>query len=347
MKIALYKWALAIALIFLAKLGNATTSREEFFKCQGLECVVEFIEKNIRPSLQLAYKSYYDAFGSRIGSFVLQAIDSYEAKSSTELNVSPRYPAVLKKSYEKFVYSLFDFLKNVPIESINSSLQTGFDILGHSSRAVSGVEENTIELQRVQRAVDRMRPYALDPDMRSCMKGHIIDVPIENAFTTGCHIFLTQETAQNLSDDQLLAVVSHEMGHSARGDSLDNFVVLLKQAGKHTGLLLLDEASWFLTGDDYEHFKALQAGEFLDLVLRSFGVQAEKIELMADLAAVKMLLQAGQSEELLVSALIRLVAGNSDTEESNQVRKYPSLEKRIVVIREYASQLQLDIDLKR
>lgn len=305
--------------------------------CSGAECITQFIERHIRPSMQAAYKAYYDKWGSRVSDIVWDIIETRRSQKSVDSEVRARYPAFAKIAYEKSVYEIFNALGNIPIESINESLQSGFDILGNAYEIISNPEVHSPALLRVQRAVNEMRPHMLDSDMRACLRGHIIDVPISNAFNTGCHIFITSSTVDMLSDGELLAVIAHEMGHSARGDSLDNFVALLIESSKQSGLLLLDEAQWFLTGQDYEHLKALQNGEFLDLILRGFGRQAERVELMADLMSAKAL--ANHSPEFLVTALIKLVAGESGVDDVNRVRQYPNLQKRIDTIGAYAASL--------
>ncbi|MCB0350749.1 MAG: M48 family metalloprotease [Bdellovibrionales bacterium] len=309
------------------------------YVCSGSDCVFAFIEHSIRPGMQAAYKEYYNKWGSRMSDLAWRVIDKYESQNKNVEEVTARYPGFLKKTYEEFVFGLYELLKSVPIDSIDESLQSGFDILGRANDILVNGDTQTESLLRVQQAVEHMKRYMLDPEMGSCIQGHIINVPIENAFNTGCHIFITEHTVNMLTDDELLAAVSHEMGHSARGDGLDNFKVIMQEMVSHAGLLILDEANWFLAGDEYKHFEALRSGVFLDLIFKSFGAQADKIELMADFVAVKMLHNSGRSPELLVSALVKLTAGNSGVTEVNRVRQYPSLQRRIDAIRTYAASL--------
>ncbi|MEQ1666244.1 MAG: M48 family metalloprotease [Bdellovibrionales bacterium] len=113
-------------------------------------------------------------------------------------------------------------------------------------------------VQRVNRLVNDLKANSLDPSMSECFKIYFIDDKnFDNAFTTTCHIFMTRGLLNKLNDNQLRAVIAHEMGHGALGHFPKAYEKLFKTVGSNILRLPIEEVFWLLDGQFHGYIGAI------------------------------------------------------------------------------------------
>ncbi len=296
-----------------------------------------FVDNAIRPSAQRLYHHAIQPLGEIISDQILVLSKKQNTQRSPFMDAQSNFPSFAKKNYEKIIYGVYSFLNKIPEHQLSQELRPGKDILDHLYMAYHSEQKNiTPEERELQKIFDEIKVSTLDPDMIPCLRVHLIDIPTENAFNTGCHIFISKELYQVVSKDELLAILAHELGHSAHGDGIHSFLLTQSEFATHGAFLWIDEMSWFLTGTQYEHFEALQNGSFLEMVINSIGNAAPKVEKNADIMGVKSLLKAKKNPRLLSQALIKLTTRRQASSTApSSVRQYPDLQARLQNIEAY------------
>lgn len=323
-------------LLFLFVLLSQLSSYADYFE-HPADSVFWIVDKTIQPAAQWLYHQALQPVGEKI-SDQLHVFSTNQNKQNSPFDqAESNFPSFAKKNYEKIIYGVYSFLKSIPENQLSEELRPGKDVLDHLYTAYhlkkTKMTPSEIELQRT---FDEIKKYTLDPDMIPCLRVHLIDIPTENAFNTGCNIFISKELYQVVSQDELVAILAHELGHSAHGDGIHSFLFTQSQFATHGALLWMDEMSWFLTGTQYEHLEALQNGNFLEMVINSIGNEAPAVEKNADIMAVKSLLKAKKNPRLLSQALIKLTTRRQATStKPSSVRQYPDLKARLDHIEAY------------
>ena len=152
-----------------------------------------------------------------------------------------------------------------------------------------------------------------------------------------------------LNDDQMRAVLAHEMSHGEVGDLIRTYGSMAKEFLNHVRILMGEEMIWAFTGEIQPYNQRVLDGmkksgsgvlaPQLEMIMEAFSKTAERVEIRADVNATKILKQAGHNPEDLVSALETLTKA-AHAEKLKQgavvdkdIRNYPKLQTRIDAIR--------------
>lgn len=313
---------------------------------------------DVHPFLIKKYRDYHKTYGQKVSDIVWGTIEFWqpvikERRESTYSYWHSRYPNALedwarvptpvKKFYEStilLVWSAMLEMESDTTKNIPETLRPAGQVALSAAQAIQKNDPQFSALnRRLGRLIEMARPHATDAEMRSCYKAVVIDLDFSNAFNTGCHIFVTKEMADELTDDELLAVLSHEMAHGDEGHAAKNFYYLGQSMGLHMARIMIEELDWLLTGyvSDYMH-DVIKNGN-MPLIIEAFGRHAPRQEIDADRAGVRILNQAGYSGEVMVRTLLKLHhVKPEDVEKAHDkidsVRDYPSLNDRIKAVRE-------------
>lgn len=321
------------------------------------KAALEFFAFEIHPQFQKAYKWYYNKYGLKISSYLLQKYDKTKPLLDQRLKIVYEYwyarypelfddinyiPTPLKIIQEKFVFAVWGLLyktKEFQKQHLEADYQEIVNMALKAHKVYTGkVKINSEDQKRLNRLLDDLRASSPDKQMASCFKVFPVEDRIENAFNTGCNIFIFKALIENLNDKQLRSVIAHEMAHGANGDGLKNLAYMVSIFAKFSGHLIMEEMLWFLTNEEGEHFNAVINKQGIKTLLEDFSKTAPAVELRADIMGVQILNASGFSGEDMIETLyiIHGVApGEEDMHEANyeSVRDYPSLHKRIQAVK--------------
>jgi Zn-dependent protease with chaperone function len=308
----------------------------------------------IHPFIIHRYSVYYDRYGSKISDKVfkfyeyLSPILSEQYSSTTEYWYSKNpemfddlvnVPTPVKKNYEKLIFYAWKILNESPdkLEALSDQAKSSvaFTQILLNARKVPSDHKLKQQLARLNDLLNDLRPFAKDPEMRSCYEVHIVDLSMINSFNTGCNIFVAFPVTEILNDDELRAVLAHEISHGDQGHSIKTIVELSKQTGIHLGFLIMDELDWLVTGRYSPRLTQVIKEGNAPIIFEAFGNQAPQVEIDADLGGGDILKKSGRTPNNLISALIKLTdASIIEKEQSNRdkqesLRKYPDLQKRV------------------
>ena len=221
---------------------------------------------------------------------------------------------------------------------MRDSLPEGMGGMAQLAAESSNTSDNIELTTRLERLLNKIRPYAADPGMRDCYKIRAFDSEIINAFNTGCAIYVSSAIAEVLTDDELAAILAHEVSHGDRGHSAKNLYNVIAKFAGHMGRLIAEEMEWLLTGHVDEYFqRVIDEGNIL-VYLESFSELGPVQELEADIGAVNLFKRANLSIIPLITALKKLHGVSVDEQVEDEddyqgIRDYPSLYKRINAIK--------------
>lgn len=161
---------------------------------------------------------------------------------------------------------------------------------------------------------------------------------IVNAITSSATVYPTTAALQVLEEDEVAAMLAHELGHASLNHNIPTLAQIFSKAGSYFGKLSLESMAWLFTGHEGRILdKVRREGLAFCLMDHLAKIDASKIEMEADTEGVRILMRAGISPENLKSALVKLtmasegsdhVADAEDTEANDKVRKYPGLMER-------------------
>jgi hypothetical protein len=349
------KVILVFLLLFLFQF-NAHASKLEI--PQIPDSVFEVFHTKIRPKMMAAYKSYYDNFGSQLGDEFYQAYEYlspkvahiYENDKTFFRTHDPelyedfaRVPTPIKIAHEEFLFALWGTLNKVSstqkISKLNERFAKPTQMVFEASAVRNGTSKVAdVEQTRLERLLNDIRDYAPDKEMRSCFRIYGVPSQIINAINVGCSIFVNKALYDILDDNEVRAVLSHEMSHGSNGDGIKTFGHLIKSIFAHYSVLAAEETIWLLTDEEMEYLTAhYQSGPGEQLINR-VAEQAPALEIRADMNGAKILNSAGYSAEPMISALTKLHDAAmkkklKDKDNRKSVRNYPTLEKRVEAIR--------------
>lgn len=201
---------------------------------------------------------------------------------------------------------------------------------------------------RVEHLLNELRPFSYSLLMSKCYSVHVTESTQYNGFNTGCRIFVTRQMVELLNDDQMRAVLAHEMSHGEVGDLVRTYGTMAKTFLSHVRILMGEEMIWAFTGEVQPYNQkildaAKKSGGVLEpqlqMVMEAFSQTAERVEIRADVNATKILKRAGRNPEDLVSALETLTnAAHAEKLKrgdalDKDLRNYPKLQTRIDAIR--------------
>jgi Zn-dependent protease with chaperone function len=204
---------------------------------------------------------------------------------------------------------------------------------------------------RVERLLNELRPFSYSRLMSACYSVSVTESTQFNGFNTGCHIFVTKQMVDLLNDDQLRAVLAHEMSHGEVGDLVRTYGSLARAFFAHVRTLMGEEMIWAFTGEVQPYNQKIldavqKPGDThlaaqMQMIMQAFSETAERVEIRADVNATKILEKSGHSGEDLASALQDLTKAAFEQKQKHggsaankDVRGYPKLQTRISAIRE-------------
>lgn len=238
-----------------------------------------------------------------------------------------------------------DYFSSEPIT--NPKVKPGLELI---DSAVLSMRDPTggPRQERVDRLLNELRPFSYSFLMSKCYSVHVTESTQYNGFNTGCRIFVTRQMVDLLNDDQMRAVLAHEMSHGEVGDLVRTYGSMAKEFLNHVRTLMGEEMIWAFTGEIQPYNQRILdaakksggvLGPQLEMVMDAFSKTAERVEIRADVNATKILKKAGRNPEDLVSALETLTKA-AHAEKLKQgavvdkdIRNYPKLQTRIDAIR--------------
>lgn len=319
---------------------------------------LDFLTYKVRPKAMAAYKAYDQKVGRHIGTYFWQVYDKtkpsaqrvYQDTRDYWYNKNPEFfddlgygPTPIKMAQEKLLFGFLDLqlekgmgdgIKSHPIYEIATQM-----LIESSAVRTGKVSPPTSDQQRLERLLNDLRGASLDKEMANCFKIYAVPSEIMNSFNTVCSIFVHEPMYKLLNDDELRAVIAHEMGHGVNGDSLKTFAALIKEAFKHFGKLLIEELHWLLTDETLPYFEETMknADGTPGMILHRVASNMPDVEHTADINGAKILNKAGYSAQSLIIALIKIHKGayteGENPEDKDSFRKYPGLEARINAIK--------------
>ncbi|MBF0106374.1 MAG: M48 family metalloprotease [Deltaproteobacteria bacterium] len=144
--------------------------------------------------------------------------------------------------------------------------------------------------------------------------------------------------ARLLNDNELRAIIAHEMAHGDKVHGIKNLTKILKSLGLHASELMAEEAVWFLTGEVGPTLKKVTAEGNLTAIIEGNANQTPELEIEADRGGTEILLKGGFNSGHLISALMKLhgEVPSSASEEKDALSKHPELSVRVSAIKEAA-----------
>lgn len=248
-------------------------------------------------------------------------------------------PAFLKQAvdaYMMWVLEEFYFSDSIDEELLPEWLRSQYAMLSSMTLITN---QNHPDIKRLQRLLEDIRPYAKDYGMQDCYRVILVEADFANALNVGCHNLVTTPLVKMLDDDELRAVLAHELAHGDHGHLVKNLWMLATGIGVHLVDLLREEAIWLLTGEIGDRLAAVLAEGNMPPIIAAFASKAPEIEIEADQTAALILERAGFKRQSLKSALIKLhglsgddvIAADNSIQEGD-IRNYPSLYARLQAI---------------
>lgn len=239
-----------------------------------------------------------------------------------------------------------DYFSSEPIT--NPKVKPGLELIDSAVLAMRDPTGGPRQ-ERVERLLNELRPFSYSILMSKCYSVHVTESTQYNGFNTGCRIFVTRQMVDLLNDDQMRAVLAHEMSHGEVGDLVRTYGSMAKEFLKHVRTLMGEEMIWAFTGEIQPYNqRILDAAKKsgggvlapqLEMIMEAFSQTAERVEIRADVNATKILKKAGRNPEDLVSALETLTKAahaeklNRGVVVDKDLRNYPKLQTRIDAIR--------------
>lgn len=191
-------------------------------------------------------------------------------------------------------------------------------------------------IARAEKLMHEIVPYALDKKMHSCYNVQVLESYVPNAFNTGCNIYITTRTLEMLNDDEVKAVLAHELSHGDQGHYTKNFYYIFKASMSHASAIYFDLYLSLFT-DEELYYDTMKDKGHIQSIMDTYSKTGLEVELKADMGAIYILRNAGIDQKYLASALYKMTSNASGAvdldAQSEGVRDYPSLSERIRAIK--------------
>lgn len=212
-----------------------------------------------------------------------------------------------------------------------------------SIREAMVIDDSGARIHRANYALESLRTYVADKGMQKCYRIFVIKADWANAFNTGCTIYITSYMMDLLNNDDLLAVVAHELAHGDLGHGVKNIGLFLLTSFGHVIKTLDESAEYLVTGkmkprlNNIVKLGGLKGG--LDAIVTDFGKLAPGVETKADVAGAYILKRMGlDGKRLMQQALLKIheIDDISKVDITDQTvdafRDYPSLYTRLQIL---------------
>jgi hypothetical protein len=321
--------------------------------------VFEIFHTRVRPRMMEAYQAYYENVGEDFDAGVLAAyravspqvahvydnnVKFWYPKNPELFDDFARVPTPVKIAHERFLFGLWGALQKFSPEKITNVNQKFSSatkmIFAANAVRTRQVRVPEVEQQRLERLLNDLRNSAPDTDMRQCFRIYGVPSEIINAFNTGCNIFVNNALYSLLNDDELRAVISHEISHGSNGDGIKTFSHIFSTVVEHTFKLSMENLHWLLTDDEMEYMKETYEVGSGEMIIAGVASRAPALEIRADQNGARLLNSAGYSAQPMIDALTKLhekilkITKGVPQPKHAGVRNYPSLDERINAIKE-------------
>lgn len=330
-----FKYSMAKQKEFFQKLYDETTAHKSIYQFQ--KNYLKIIEKKL--TALCSNKIFLETIPD-YSPLILKGITVFTEADYLK-NIS-RFPAPAKKALNRFEsYSLsrakIEAEKYKNASWLSEKVKAFLIVMADLMNPI----QDSLRQARLDRLVNRLRPFVYDNGMRECYRAHLMGSELENAINIGCDIYVTNSLMDRLNDLQLLGVLAHELSHGDQGHLVVNLMNEGTSLKKHI-LKYFSEVIEEATSDVTKtYLDSIRKSGHFDNFLTTYSELAPKIEIQADQGAVLILTRAGIDRKHLIDALIILhkidptkvdmnhpeTLGASD--HTNGVRNYPGLFTRI------------------
>ena len=218
------------------------------------------------------------------------------------------------------------------IENLPESIRDHY----HDFTEMFKASKNGLYIARAEKLMRQISIYALDQKMKKCYNVQVLESAIPNAFNTGCNVFITTRTLDLLNDNEVKAVLAHEISHGDQGHYTKNFYYIFESFLTH-GLAIYYDLYLSLFTDEDLYSDTFKDNGHLQGIIDLYSKNGQEVELAADEGAIYILRNAKIDQSNLELALIKMTSdleGEIDlSSNSGAVREYPSLGQRIKIIR--------------
>ncbi len=314
--------------------------------------ILDYLTTTVRPKAMQAYKKYDEAYNKTLTPLYLKYFpklkNKYKASKKLLFETNPEFFEGLKKSstpakrmYEEFLHLVWaamylatDF-PNKEATDISNISHAGIDIF----KTRTGILRAPRNVQkRLDALLNDLRPYALNSSMSSCFKVSAIPVSHEAVLVTGCNIYVFEGVYSYYDDNQIRAIIAHEMYHAISGDYIIRIAEIIKNAVAHLVKYDIEALIWLFTDEELEYLKEHSDKSLTESILQKIHKDMHEDELNADKYSVIILNAAGFSGMDAISALHKgygIKNGESPEEvENNYTEGHPSAYERERIIRQ-------------
>ena len=308
----------------------------------------------LQPKIIKGYSLYYNYLGSDVADLAYDSYKSLKPKfDKTLLNTHEYYqsqhpityrylsdiPAFLKVGYENFIFQIW---KNLERLKGHQAIEEHKMALGMADAALRGKESTKYFKQNrhLNDLLDEIKYHSYDYGMQDCYQAYLVELDFNNAFNTGCSVFVSTALYEELQEDPdaLRAILAHEIAHGDRGHSLKTLGQLVASGSRHFGQLTMEWLLWIVTGKKHEFYRQVDEQTHLNMILHEFAQKTPAIEIEADVVGSEILIKAGFSKNDLRRALIKLHGATENNihckraDVKRSIRSYPGLCNRLEAI---------------
>ncbi len=212
----------------------------------------------------------------------------------------------------------------------------GRDVHGNIIRQYE-LSSQTEKIERIEKIGQRLAQISDRQDYQYHF--YLIEKEEMNAFTTpGGNIYLNTGLVDKLkTDDQIAAVVAHEIGHCAARHTIKKFQAALGY--NLIGNIIINQVEM---GDQVKGMASLGSNALMTLVFSSYG---RKDEYEADRLGVKYMQLAGYDLQAMVETLTILKKESKGAKTPLILRSHPYLDDRVQAVKEMIAQTNKQRDI--
>lgn len=292
------------------------------------------------PAIAHQYRVVMDYWGPILDHQEKIVTDYWYSRNPAYFDRWARVPAPVKKAVDHVIsHSLLSLGAHGPDAQVNSQYLP--ERLRRALETYSKMMIPTKDVafqNRLDWLVERLRYSAVDSEMIHCYQAIGLESTIHNAFNTGCTIFVSRSLAELLNDNELRAVLAHEMSHGDQGHLVKNIGLLGSSMGGYFTQLVSEDTVWILTGEVGPVLGKVISDGNMNLIIDRYSTKAPAIEIAADQGGVGILERAGFKRQSLKDALTLLYGYQPgdvippQEDEVKSLRNYPSLYSRLQAI---------------